>query len=197
VLIETLQETPVCPDSALGPYRREDYEQLPDEPRCELIYGRFYVTPSPTLRHQSVAAFLLERLVRFARQAGGLALAAPLDTHLAHHTAVQPDLLYISPERMGVARRWVEGAPDLAVEVLSPSTTRKDRGEKLRAYAEFGVREYWIVDPAAGQIEFLLNRGGRFEVAVAFDGRYRSEALPGLALDLVDFWAEVDARSPR
>jgi Uma2 family endonuclease len=197
VLIETLQESPVCPDSALGPYRREDYAQLPDEPRCELIYGRFYVTPSPTLWHQIVATFLLERLARFARETGGLALAAPLDTHLADHTVVQPDLLYISPARMGVARRWIEGAPDLAVEVLSPTTARKDRGEKLRAYAELGVAEYWIVDPDVRQIEFLVNRSGRFEVALALDGRYRSEALPGLALDLVDFWTEVDARSPR
>jgi Uma2 family endonuclease len=91
----------------------------------------------------------------------------------------------------------VEGAPDLVVEVLSPGTGRRDRGEKLRLYAESGVREYWLFDPALRQVDFLVNRAGRFEVALAVDGRYRSETLPGVAFDLAAFWAEVERRGPR
>ena len=75
---------------------------------------------------------------------GGEALAAPMDVHLADHTVAQPDVLYVSPERQEILQTWIEGAPDLVVEVLSPSTARMDRLLKLNRYAEAGVREYWL-----------------------------------------------------
>lgn len=69
---------------------------------------------------------------------------------------------------------------------------RRDRGDKLALYAETGIREYWIVDPAESQIEFLVNEGGRFVVALPAGAEYRSVALPELHLDLLAFWREVD-----
>lgn len=108
---------------------------------------------------------------------------------------VCPTLRDTSPRRHRVQER-VEGSPDLAIEIVSPRTARRDRGEKLRAYAELGVREYWIVDPAARQIEFLTNRDGRFQVELPLDGVYRSPLLPGIALDLVELWSEVEKRFP-
>ena len=83
------------------------------------------------------------------------------------------------------------------MEVLSPGTARRDRGEKLRLYAESGVREYWIVDLAERQIEFLINEDGRFVVALPVDREYRSPALPELRLDLETFWQGVADRLPR
>jgi Uma2 family endonuclease len=197
VAVETLTESLLSPPSTLGPYRHADYLTLPDEPRCELIFGRFYATPAPYVLHQFVALLLALRLEVVARQSGGLVLLAPIDVQLAEHSTVQPDVTYLRAEHKGRARRTVEGPPDLIVEVISASTARRDRGEKLRLYAEAGVRDYWIVDPAAREISFFVNRGGRFEVALALDALYRSEALPELKLDLADLWREFDSRLPQ
>src|SRR5262249_46952644 len=117
-----------------------------------------------------------------------------LDVALADHTVVRPDLVYLSPEQLHRIHERIEGPPDLAVEILSPGTVRRDRGEKLRAYAEVGVREYWIVDPDARQIEFLINRDGRFQVELPLDGIYRSPLLPGVALDLAELWTAAETR---
>jgi Uma2 family endonuclease len=194
--IQALSESPISPDSAIGPYRRADYARLPDEPRCELVYGKFYLSPSPTLLHQIVVRRLCRRLEDIADPLGGVVSAAPLDTILSDHTVVQPDILYISPERLSIAGKWIEGAPDLVVEVLSPGTARYDCSEKLRAYAELGVREYWIADANERKIEFLVNRDGQFHVVLPRDGIYRSEVLPEIGLDLADFWDDVERRTP-
>ena len=152
------------------------------------------MTPSPPPLHQIVALVLWRWLDDIACQSGGLALAAPLDTALADHTVVQPDVLYVTRERISIVRERIEGAPDLVIEVLSPSTAWRDRGEKLRAYAEFGVREYWPVDPVARHIEFLVNHEGRFEVALPLDGIYRSGVFPEVTLDLAEMWIAVEKR---
>lgn len=110
---------------------------------------------------------------------------------MADHSVVQRDVIYVSAERLPIVGERIEGVPDLLVEVLSPGTARRDRGEKLKLYAESGVPEYWILDAAERQIEFLVNRNGSFVVALPVDGVYRSQALPEVLLDLADFWGEV------
>ena len=192
--VALLKDPPLAPSEGLGPYRRRDYEALPAEPRCELIFGRFYLSPSPTVLHQIVVSLLWLRLHHCAVEAGGLALFAPLDLGLADHSVVQPDNLYFSAERRRVVGQQVEGAPDLVAEVLSPGTVRRDRGEKLSLYAQTGIREYWIVDPAERQIEFLVLRDGRYTVALPAGNVYRSETLPEIRLDLVAFWRDVEER---
>jgi Uma2 family endonuclease len=189
-------EIPLAPPSTLGPYRLRDYEQLPDEPRCELILGRYRVSPAPLVRHQIVVALLWQHLERFARESRGLAVLAPVDVVLADHSTVQPDVLYVGRERRGIVKDRVEGTPDLIVEVLSPGSARRDRGEKLKLYGESRVPEYWIVDPGEQQIEFLTNEDGRFVVVLPSDNLYRSPVLQGLTLDLGVFWSEVEARQP-
>ena len=81
-------------------------------------------------------------------------------------------------------------------EILSPGTSRRDRGEKLSLYAQAGVREYWIVDPQERQIEILINEGGRFVVAVPTGDEYRSSVLPEIRLSLAELWQEVAKRLP-
>jgi Uma2 family endonuclease len=194
--IPLLKDIPLAPPDDLGPYSRKDYEALPDQPRCELIYGRFYLSPSPLLLHQILVGLLFERLRRIVRETGGWAFVAPLDVYLKEHSAVQPDVIYISPARRGIIQRRIEGAPDLAIEVLSPGTARNDRGEKLRLYAEHDVREYWIVDPFERQIEFLRNEGGRFVVVVPEGPEYRSQTFPEIRLDLIELWQDVAEQLP-
>jgi Uma2 family endonuclease len=191
--VALLQEPPLVPPSDLGPYRLADYESLPDEPRCELLFGRLYVSPSPSLLHQVVVSLLWRALHDTARAAGGRAFLAPLDIVMVDHSVVQPDVVYLSPEAVAMAQKSrIEGVPDLLVEVLSPGTARRDRGEKLLLYAQSGVREYWIVDPVERQIEFLVNKSGEFTVALPEAGEHRSPVLPGLHLDIVDLWRQVD-----
>ena len=194
--VPLLTESLLSPPSSVGPYRHADYLALPDEPRCELILGRFYATPSPHVPHQLVSLLLTRRLDDIAQQSGGLVLCAPIDVQLAEHSTVQPDILYLTAEHKARARQTVEGSPDLIVEVTSPSTARLDRGEKLRLHADAGVREYWIVDPPTRQISFLVSPAGRFEVALDLDGVYRSEILPELTLDLAGLWRDLEARLP-
>ena len=190
--VALLKEPPFSPDSDLGPYRRGDYEALPDEPRCELIFGRFYLSPSPSIVHQVVTALLYQHLYAIAKKVGGKAYIAPLDVMLADHSVVQPDVIYISPRRRSIRGERIEGAPDLVVEVVSPGTARRDRSEKLALYAAAGVGEYWIPDFFERQIEFLVNEGGRFVVALPEGGEYRSKVLPEIRLDLAAFWKKVE-----
>ena len=186
-------EPPLSPLGDLGPYRLVDYAALPDEPRCELIRGRFYVTPSPFPAHQSISLILGRDLYAIARREGGRVFTAPLDVTLAEHSVVQPDILYVTKDRLGiVGPRGIEGAPDLVVEVLSLGTARRDRREKLALYAESGVREVWLVDPAGRQIEILANDDGRFVVVLPTSPRYRSTQLPQVEIDFASFWNEVE-----
>ncbi len=182
------------PRSALGPHRANDYWKLPEDTRSELIYGRFYVSPSPTALHQIVSHLLGEFLWRVARRPGGVVLVAPMDVILAEHSIVQPDLLYVTPERRWIVKDKVEEAPDLVVEIVSTQAGRRDRVEKLRLYGEAGVKEYWIVDPVERTFEFLVCHEGTFQVALPLDDRYQSPALPELQINLCDFWGEIDAR---
>lgn len=180
-----------------GPYRAVDYANLPDEPRCELIFGDFYVMPSPLIPHQVVATKIWQHLDGIAEKNGGFALLAPLDVHLAPHSVVQPDVIYVSADRLSILgdkQGWIKGAPDLLVEILSPGTARRDRVLKLDLYARSGVGEYWIVDPAERQIEFLVNENGRFVVALPTGAVYHSSARPEISLDLEAFWGQVERR---
>jgi Uma2 family endonuclease len=190
VAIRYEEELPITA-SGFGPYREIDYWSLPDDPRCELLYGWLVLTPAPSLRHQRVLAALSDLLRGFAAEHGGEALFSPLDVRLADHSIVQPDLIFVSPARRDVLRERVHGAPDLVVEALSPSTARRDLGPKLRLYAESGVAEYWIVDPANGTFEFLVADAGSFRVELPVDGVYRSPAIEGLAIDVEAFWRAI------
>ena len=184
-------ESPHAPRWELGPYREADYMGLPDEPRCELLYGRLPLMPAPTVRHQLVAMAIARVLEDFARQRGGYAVISPVDVMLADHSIVQPDVIYVSPKRARIVQERVEGAPDLVVEILSPGTARRDLGDKLRLYAESGVAEYWIVDVNGETFTFLENTPTGFSVRLTEDGVYRSAGVEGLELDLESFWRSV------
>jgi Uma2 family endonuclease len=186
VVYET--ESPHAIRSELGPYREADYLVLPEQPRCELLYGRLPVTPAPRFRHQLVVTAIGRFLYDFAVPRGEHAAVSPVDVVLADHSIVQPDVIYVSRERAGILGQRVEGAPDLVVEILSPATGRRDLGEKLRLYAESGVAEYWIVDHDLETFEFLENTPDGFHVRLPEGTVYRSAAIVGLELNVEAFW---------
>ena len=180
------------PLSTLGPYRAADYWKLPEGEPVELLQGRFIVSPAPDTLHQTVSILLAELLLKIARVSGGRALAAPVDVAFDEHSILQPDLLYVQKHRRGIIKKCVQGAPDLLIEILSSHNSRRDRVDKLSLYAQYGVAEYWIVDPVERQFDFLVNRGGRFEVQPQQDNRYASPVCPELEIDLAAFWRSVD-----
>ncbi len=183
--------TAFSPFSDLGPYRAADYWELPEGEPVELMKGRFIVSPSPNILHQVVVSLLLELLRAASRKTGSIAVCAPMDVILSDDTILQPDLLYVSKRRRGIVKQRINGAPDLVVEIISGSA-RRDRIEKLDLYARYGVAEYWIVEPDAQVIQFLINENGRFVVQSPASNRYQSSRLPEVEIQIPDFWREVD-----
>ncbi|HSB36397.1 MAG TPA: Uma2 family endonuclease [Thermoanaerobaculia bacterium] len=162
----------------------EDYVLLPEDRRYEVIDGELFVTPAPTLFHQAVKMRLVRILEDFLEQGGlGAIFDAPTDVVLSKHDVVQPDILVVLNERRPIlAEKFVAGAPDLVVEVLSPSTESRDREAKAKRYATFGVREMWLVDPSAKSIEVLVNGGEGFQREALYReaDTVRSAILAGL-----------------
>jgi Uma2 family endonuclease len=162
----------------------EDYVLLPEDRRYEVIDGELFMTPAPTLFHQAVKGRIKHLLDDLVGSTGlGVVLDAPTDVVLSIHDVLQPDILFVLDERRPIlTEKYVAGAPDLVVEVLSPSTEARDREIKAKRYAASGVREMWLVDPAAKSIEVLVNAGDGFRrVSLYTEGdRVRSATLPGL-----------------
>jgi Uma2 family endonuclease len=168
-----------------------DLEQWPDDGRrYELYDGEVYVVPSPLPLHQVVSARLYDVLRDYARVHGGVVLYAPLDIVLTDYDVVQPDLLLFTRERLHVInlRKVTRQGPDLAVEILSPSTAANDRGRKMRLLAHHRVPEYWLVDPDAIGIEvYTLSEDG-FVLASSATGTeaVHSPLLSTLSLRPID-----------
>ena len=135
----------------------EDVLRMPDDGnRYEFIGGRLYVTPAPVTRHQRISKRLMAALMRVLEDPGhGEVFDAPFLVEFpGAGDRVQPDLLFVSNEgREIIGEEQVLGAPDLVVEILSPSTAHRDRGIKLDLYARSGVRQYWIVDPVEDVVD--------------------------------------------
>ncbi len=170
----------------------QDYLQLPEDKRYELVEGELFVVPSPNLAHQRILREIEAALYRYVRlHDSGEILFAPCDVVLSEINVVQPDLLFVSRKRLGILTEAnVRGAPDLAVEILSPSTGQRDLGVKRTLYAKFGVLEYWIVDPESKTVEVLswTETGYRTEAIVDQSGSLSSNLFPGLDLDLTEIF---------
>jgi Uma2 family endonuclease len=175
----------------------EDYMLFPDDgQRHELIDGEHYVSPSPLMRHQRIILRLAAAISNHLEvHPTGEVFVAPFTTILSKHDVVEPDLLYVSNQRRHVLDKgdWVRGAPDLVVEVLSPSTRRRDETIKREAYERTGVDEYWLVDPEQDAVTIHRRQDDTF-VRVAeltrADGDVLSTPLmPGLELALAKILA--------
>ena len=189
--------TGFSPYGTVGPYRAADYWELPEGERCELMRGRFIMSPSPTPLHQLILGQLHILFERAFGDSGDLVLLAPMDVVFSDDTVLQPDLLCVSTERKDIVKERVEGVPNLVVEILSPATGRRDKTEKLDLYAKYGVPEYWIVNPELQVFDFLLLKEGRYVVAQQPGNKYQSPLLPQVEIDLAAFWAEVEKRFPQ
>ena len=167
---------------------REEFMQLPEGAPYQLIGGKLVKESSPTRWHQRSQTRLGVELVNFVTSRSlGEVYFAPFDIHLAEEEIYQPDILFVSNERLLIIRdRFVEGAPDLVVEILSPSTGRYDLWHKRDVYERSGVKEYWILDPMEGSIEVLALIDGVFEPVdrATTSGTVTSRLLPGFRVDV-------------
>jgi Uma2 family endonuclease len=169
----------------------QDLLRLPEDLlRHELIDGEHYVSPAPAVRHQDIVLNLGRILLSFVRAHRlGKVLIAPVDVLFSEHDVVEPDLLYVSSAHKDrILERYVAGAPDLVVEVLSPSSRGWDKIKKRRLYEAHGVPEYWIVDPADETLEVYraTTHGDRLvrcaSLARAAGDTFETPLLPGLRI---------------
>jgi len=177
-----------------GLKRKLQYSDLPVEPsdgkRYELIRGELFVTPSPTTVHQRISKRLLALLMAyFEGRSIGEVFHAPTDVILTDRDIFVPDLLVVR-DPSHISKRGIEKPPLLVVEILSPSTGRRDRGTKARRYAELGVGHYWIVDPEEKRIECYRLDPDAFRRVIDAQGE-TTLAHPdwhGLVIDLATLW---------
>ena len=140
---------------ALSQITWQDVQQLPDDGhRHEAIEGELYVTPAPSSLHQRVARRLLYALEEHLGHLGEI-FFAPIGVEFpGTGEGVQPDLVFVSGARRSlIVEEGILGAPDLVIEILSPTTEHRDRGIKRKLYERQGVEQYWIVDPEARAVE--------------------------------------------
>jgi len=150
----------------------ETYYQLPEYEQhslIQLIDGEVVIGMAPKLKHQDIVRELIILFGLTARKTGGTAYNSPAEVYLDEHNVFEPDVVYLRPDTRCVREEGrMIGAPDLVVEVLSPSTAKYDREAKYKAYEQHGVDEYWIVDPAHELIEVWQQESGRFNLLGAF-----------------------------
>ncbi|MBF0492200.1 MAG: Uma2 family endonuclease [Deltaproteobacteria bacterium] len=170
----------------------EDYLLMPEDKRYELIDGDLLMTPSPSWKHQTAISRLFEKINKFVRSKKmGEVRFAPLDVFLSPEDVVQPDLLFLSKDRLKqVTERNIQGAPDLVVEVLSPGTEQRDRLVKRKLYSRFGVKEYWIVDPERKNIEVITWEGSDFKTFQVFpeNALFKSPLMEGLSFHIKEIF---------
>jgi Uma2 family endonuclease len=172
----------------------ELWRRLPDDGnRYEIVEGALFVTPSPRRRHQEAAGTLYRLLGNYLEANPiGECYHAPFDVLLSEKTVVEPDILFVSRERLEITtEEGLIAAPDLVVEVLSKSTRHRDLGAKRRAYGKNGVREYWIVDPDARRVDvYTLEQGNLVKQVHATSGEVASPlVVPGFSVPLAKLFA--------
>jgi Uma2 family endonuclease len=178
----------------------EDFLNFPnDRTRHEIIDGDHHVTPSPNTRHQRVSMALALMLGSYLKQhAIGEVFTAPLDVVLSDLDVVEPDLLYISRERVAsITDQHVRGAPDLVMEILSLGTRKTDEVTKRNLYDRFGVKEYWIVDPDLDTIKVYRRSGGGFGPAAELTAEACDTLTTPLLAEFSVSLTDLFARSSR
>ncbi len=171
------------------PFTYRDYRNLPeDNTLYQLIEGELIMTPAPKIVHQEVSKALVLKLAEFAEKKDkGKIYFAPCDVYLDDYNVVQPDILFVAKDNLKIITEDnIQGAPDLIVEILSPSSAYYDLIAKKELYEKFGVKEYWIVDPMRHWVENYRLHDGKFvlEQRLEKQGYLSSEVLQDFKLNI-------------
>ncbi len=165
----------------------DQYRLLPDDgKRYELIDGELLIIPTPSPRHQRILGELFFQLSPYVEENGlGEAFLSPLDVVFEEHLVLEPDILFVSREKTNiVGEEAIHVAPDLVVEILSPSSFYHDLRRKMRLYAQFDVQAYWIVDPEKQTLDLYGRAGKELQLVRQFASHetFESPLLPGFRL---------------
>lgn len=182
------------PGPQQGQWTYADYASIPEDGhRYEIVNGVLYMAPSPSLGHQGIAGEIFAYLRNFVQMAGlGRVFVAPTDVELSYKNVVQPDVFVVLNEHLDrMAGSRLIGAPDLVVEIASPSTARHDLREKQDAYARASVPEYWIVTPGEQVVEVLVLEDSLYSSLGVFHGYaiLPSRIVPDLPVRVEQFFA--------
>jgi Uma2 family endonuclease len=160
----------------------------------ELWDGELIMSPAPSFLHQEIVARFYKSLDSWVipHQLGKTGIA-PLDMVLTTRRATQPDVVFISNERLGIIREQIVGAADLVAEVISPGSRRRDRIDKRDLYEQHGVREYWLIDPEAKTVEVLHLDSGAYQLVGRWHPgeRARSRLLEGFEVPVAPLFGEA------
>jgi len=170
-----------------------DLEALPEEEgkRYELYDGEVYMSASPRVPHQQLAGNLYAFLTAFAAARNLGAVLWSVDVYFTEDTVLAPDIVFVRAGREAIIEeKFVRGAPDLVIEITSPTTELRDRGIKMQAYARHGVPEYWLFNATARTADVYLLRNAVYEPIAHYGHNdvLRSEVLAGLEIPLSSVW---------
>ena len=172
----------------------QDYADLEGDERYELLDGELILVGSPNEDHQIASVELGTLMHSFVKEHDlGRIFFAPFDVLFSDTDVVQPDLLFVSKDRYHIRTPAnIQGAPDLVVEVLSPSSSRRDWGYKRELYARHGVREYWVIDPTNRIVSVMTLQDGVLEIdqTLTEDNTARSSVLDGFDVNLAEIFAD-------
>jgi Uma2 family endonuclease len=173
---------------------KEQNEPYDPSDRFEIIENiRYDLKPSPTIAHQLLLSSLFYSIHNTC-QSDGVLLLAPMDVYLDDENLFQPDLIFISNENAHIIKKsYIEGTPDLLMEILSPSTSKNDKIRKKTQYERFGVKEYWIVDPHHLTIDQFVLENGKYQLHATYaDGHtLTSERFPCIGIDLTSLFKSI------
>ena len=186
---------PVLPE-APGPHTWKDFLALPDDDKRELIDGHFIEIDVPNEIHEWIVANLVTLLMSWARaHRAGIVFASGYKVRINERRGVMPDVQFFRTGHPRIGHEGLEeGSPDLAVEVISPSSGRFDRVKKREWYESIGTPEYWLFDPVPNLLERWVSKEGRFTEAERFEGDvlFRPDTFPGLEVQLRELWKFPD-----
>lgn len=172
-------------------YTIEDYAALPENAPFELINGKLTFMASPNSTHQNISMNLSALLHFYVKKNQlGKVFAAPMDVYFDKTNVYQPDVLFISEKRKNIIGKFIQGAPELIVEIVSPSSQNKDELEKLTAYGKFGVQEYWLIHPEKRTIQMFSNKGKEMKKIETLRGKavLKSKVVTGFEVKLKEIF---------
>ena len=181
-----------APATGWTPYER--YVALfPEGMKGDLICGEAIIDMSITVVHEQIVGFLIQLLGLYVQErALGIVLGSRTTMKVDDENGYEPDVLFVRQDRLDVLDEKDVTAPvDVAVEVVSPSSGKRDRDTKFEGYQRIGVPEYWLIDPIRrAAVFYRLDAGGQYRAVALVDGVFESETVPGFRLDPQDLFAD-------
>ena len=174
-------------ESMLQPPRTalELFKILPEGTRCQLIDDHIIMSPSPIWKHQDIVKIILFRIESYLRKNPIGKVLSDVDIYINEKNVYRPDIFFVADEQMDILGDdgYVHGAPHLVIEVLSPGTSKYDKTKKKEIYGEYGVKEYWLIDPQTLQCTGFVNEGTSFKSLPSSQGSF-TIALLDIAVNL-------------